>query len=159
MEIADATCFHCGEAVPVDCTLTVNFQGTNHQVCCAGCQAVFLVISGAGLGRYYRFRQALGRKISADVAAQKKAWQAVDDRPMLWGTPITNGNPEGRYELQLQTEGIRCAACAWLIRSQLESAPGIHAVQVDTATGFTRITWSPAKRKAAGTNGAHRLNA
>jgi Cu2+-exporting ATPase len=102
------------------------------------------MISGAGLGRYYQFRQALGRKISTDVAAQKKAWQAIDERPMLWGTPASDRDHDGRYELQLQTEGIRCAACAWLIRSQLESAPGIHAVQVDTATGFTRITWSPA---------------
>ena len=144
METADSRCFHCGEAVPVDCKLEVDFQGVNHRVCCAGCQAVFLMISGAGLGRYYLFRQALGRKINPDMAAQKRAWQAIDDRPVLWGTPAPGSGLDGRYELQLQTEGIRCAACAWLIRSQLESAPGIHAVQVDTATGFTRITWSPA---------------
>jgi len=143
MGIAESTCFHCGEPVPVDCKLTVDFQGSVHPVCCSGCQAVFQVISGAGLGRYYRFREALGRKISGDVAARKKAWQAIDDRQALWGSPIADGVMDGRHELQLQTEGIRCAACAWLIRSQLESAPGIHSVQVDTATGFTRITWSP----------------
>jgi len=144
MGTTESACFHCGEPVPVDCTLSVDFQGAVHPVCCAGCQAVFQVISGAGLGRYYRFRQALGRKIAGDVAARKKAWQAIDDRQALWGSPAADGALDGRRELQLQTEGIRCAACAWLIRSQLESAPGIHSVQVDIATGFTRITWSPA---------------
>jgi len=42
-------------------------------------------------------------------------------------------------------EGIRCAACAWLIRSQLEARQGIDQVQVDVATGFVRINWHPDK--------------
>jgi len=67
------------------------------------------------------------------------AWQRFDQRRTLWGSPLK----EGRYELLLQVEGIRCAACAWLIRSQLESRQGIDQVQVDVATGFVRINWQP----------------
>ncbi len=134
------TCFHCGERVPGDCKLSVGYNGKQHPVCCAGCAAVFQLIRSAGLERYYRFRQELGRKVTGDMAARRLAWQVVDDRESLWGAATT----DGRRELLLQVEGIRCAACAWLIRSQLEASPGIHAVQVDTATGFTRITWNPA---------------
>ncbi len=56
-----------------------------------------------------------------------------------WGTDLCNGT----RELLLQTEGIRCAACSWLIRTHLEADRGISAVQVDTATGYTRIVWNP----------------
>jgi len=104
---------------------------------------VFQLIAGAGLDRYYELRQAVGRKVSDDMAARRQAWQAVDDRVSLWGQTI-DGN---QRELLLQVEGIRCAACAWLIRSQLEPLPGIHSVQVDVATGFTRIRWDPARRR------------
>lgn len=135
-----ATCFHCGECVADDCHLSVAYNGKQHPVCCAGCAAVFQLITRTGLDRYYRFRQELGRKVTGDMAARRLAWQAVDGRESLWGAAAA----AGRRELLLQVEGIRCAACAWLIRSQLEASPGIHAVQVDTATGFTRINWDPA---------------
>jgi len=132
-------CFHCGEPVPVDCGLTVKYQGQQRPVCCAGCRAVFQLITDAGLDRYYQFRQALGRKASEDLERQRLAWQAIDSRENLWGAVTA----DGQRDLLLQVEGLRCAACAWLIRSQLESAPGIQAVQVDVASGFTRITWDP----------------
>lgn len=139
MKNLETGCFHCGEPVPGDCTLSVAFQGGRHPVCCAGCQAVFQLIESAGLDRYYQFRQEPGSKASADLARQKLAWQAVDQREAMWGART----PDGHYELLLQVEGLRCAACAWLIRSRLESSAGIRSVQVDTATGFTRITWNP----------------
>ncbi len=140
MGITETACFHCGEPVARNCDLFITYQGQNHPVCCSGCQAVFQLIASAGLDRYYHFRQALGRKINADVASRRQAWRAVDDRESMWGAPVA----DGRRELLLQVEGIRCAACAWLIRSQLEASAGIHAVQVDIATGFTRILWDPA---------------
>ncbi len=61
----------------------------------------------------------------------------------MWGAELA----EGRRDLLLQTEGIRCAACAWLIRSHMENTPGVHSVQVDTATGYTRIIWSPSANR------------
>lgn len=143
MESPESSCFHCGEHIPdgVDLTVTVNEEP--RPVCCAGCQAVAQLIFGTGLGRYYQFRQELGRKANEDVQASIEAWQGCDDRESLWGTPVG----EDRRELLLQTEGIRCAACAWLIRSHMENKPGIQSVQVDTATGYTRIVWEPARNR------------
>jgi Cu2+-exporting ATPase len=143
MESPDTRCFHCGEPIPDGIDLTVNVNDEARPVCCVGCQAVAQLIFGTGLGRYYQFRQELGRKASEDMQASIEAWQGCDDRESLWGTPVG----EDRRELLLQTEGIRCAACAWLIRSHMENKPGVQSVQVDTATGYTRIVWEPARNR------------
>jgi len=143
MGTADNACFHCGEPIPADTSLYVTRNGEQRAVCCAGCQAVAELIFGSGLGRYYQFRQELGRTAEADVAGQVSAWESCDARESLWGVEL----PEGRRELLLQTEGIRCAACAWLIRSHMESLPGVQSTQVDTATGYTRIIWRPEENR------------
>jgi len=143
MERTERCCFHCGEPIPDGTDLSVTVDGAARPVCCAGCQAVAQLIFGAGLGRYYQFRQELGRQAKEDVEAEIEAWKGCDERESLWGAEL----PDERRELLLQTEGIRCAACAWLIRSHMEKRPGVHAVQVDTATGYTRIVWSPAESR------------
>jgi Cu2+-exporting ATPase len=139
MEITENACFHCGEPIPDGISLDIEQDGNRHPVCCSGCQAVARLIYSTGLGRYYQFRQELGRQAGEDARATVEAWQGCDDREELWGAK----RPDGGRELLLQTEGIRCAACAWLIRSHLEKKPGVQAVQVDIATGYTRILWNP----------------
>jgi Cu2+-exporting ATPase len=97
------------------------------------------LINASGLGRYYQFRQSLALKAEQDIDQVVNAWKGCDERESMWGTDLSNGS----RELLLQTEGIRCAACSWLIRSHLEADRGVSAVQVDTATGYTRIVWNP----------------
>jgi Cu2+-exporting ATPase len=143
MEPADKACFHCGEHIPAGISLFVLREGAQKPVCCSGCKAVAELIFGSGLGRYYQFRQDLGRKAEEDVEKQIGAWRGCDDREALWGVELA----EGKRDLLLQTEGIRCAACAWLIRSHMENKPGVQSVQVDTATGYTRIIWNPGKNR------------
>ena len=143
MESTEERCFHCGEPIPKGVQLSVTVDDREQAVCCAGCQAVAQLIFGTGLGRYYQFRQELGRRAEEDVREEIEAWQGCDDRQALWGSELA----DERRELLLQTEGIRCAACAWLIRSHLEHKPGIDSVQVDTATGYTRIIWSPEENR------------
>ena len=134
-------CFHCGETLPFQCDLSVEVNGEAQPVCCAGCQAVATLILRSGQSRYYQFRtRSALRPTPADTHIES-SWERFDQRQSLWGTPVKNG----RYELLLQVEGIRCAACAWLIRSQLEARDGIDQVQVDVATGFVRINWQPEK--------------
>jgi Cu2+-exporting ATPase len=139
MSNTEHRCFHCGEAIPPGVELTVTRNGENQSVCCAGCQAVAGLIEASGLGRYYQFRQSLALKAEQDVGEVVDAWKGCDERESMWGTDLCNGN----RELLLQTEGIRCAACSWLIRTHLEADRGVSAVQVDTATGYTRIVWNP----------------
>jgi Cu2+-exporting ATPase len=150
MEIAEQSCFHCGEPIPDGVSLHVTRDGEQKPVCCAGCQAVAELIFNTGLGRYYQFRQELGRKAEEDLQKDLEAWQGCDGRETLWGAELADGN----RELLLQTEGIRCAACAWLIRSHVEQRSGVRSVQVDTATGYTRIVWDPDTDKLSGLAGA-----
>lgn len=110
-------------------------------MCCSGCEAVANLILQSGQSRYYQFRTDTAIKPLDEDAGIEESWKRFDDRHSLWGSRLKNG----RYELLLQVEGIRCAACAWLIRSQLEARPGIDQVQVDVATGFVRINWHPDK--------------
>ena len=132
-------CFHCGEAVPNSCELTIEAEGQAQAVCCSGCEAVANLIIQSGQSRYYQFRtEKAVTPIDADSGIED-AWKRYDDRQSLWGSPLK----DGRYEVLLQVQGIRCAACAWLIRSQLEARQGIDQVQVDVAIGFVRITWQP----------------
>jgi Cu2+-exporting ATPase len=130
-------CFHCGEPVPLLCDLTVEIEGKSQLVCCSGCEAVANLILQSGQSRYYQFRTEHAIKPADEDLTIAEAWERYDDRQSLWGSPLKNGC----HELLLQVEGIRCAACAWLIRSQLESRQGIDQVQVDVATGFVRINW------------------
>ena len=141
--MADNTlcCFHCGEPVPATCKLVVEVEGESRPVCCSGCQAVARLILESGQSRFYQFRTETAIKPAEEDSGIEDSWQRFDGRQSLWGSELK----DGRRELLLQVEGIRCAACAWLIRSQLEARPGIDQVQVDVATGFVRINWLPDK--------------
>jgi Cu2+-exporting ATPase len=108
-------------------------------MCCAGCRAVADLIFHSGLDRYYRFRQGESRRASDDLQRERTAWAACDQNESLWGEVWADG---GR-EVLLQSEGIHCAACAWLIRNRLGSAPGVREVHVDIASGYTSIVWDP----------------
>ena len=134
-------CFHCGEIVPTTCNLVVEVEGQQQPVCCSGCEAVANLILQSGQSRYYQFRTETAMKPVEEDAGIEESWKRYDERHSLWGGRLKNG----RYELLLQVEGIRCAACAWLIRSQLEARPGIEQVQVDVSTGFVGINWQPDK--------------
>jgi len=135
------SCFHCGEPVPPACKLSVTVDGKPQSVCCSGCEAVANLILQSGQSSYYKFRTAKAIKPAEEDLGIEATWKRYDERQSLWGSPLKNGH----YELLLQVEGIRCAACAWLIRSQLEAREGIDQVQVDVATGFVRINWQPGK--------------
>ncbi|RME34353.1 MAG: hypothetical protein D6786_05235, partial [Gammaproteobacteria bacterium] len=54
-----AQCFHCGEPLPPDGRRhEALIDGEKRPMCCPGCQAVAEAIVAAGLGDYYRLRQA-----------------------------------------------------------------------------------------------------
>lgn len=139
MDAVAAPCFHCGEPCPSSPDLTVEREGERLPVCCLGCKAVSELIFNSGLDRYYQFRDGESRRADLDLESLVAAWRSCDDREALWGVPTD----AGRYDLLLQTEGVRCAACAWLIRSRLEPCAGIDRVQVDIGSGYTRICWNP----------------
>ncbi|MBY4599946.1 cadmium-translocating P-type ATPase [bacterium BD-1] len=132
----DLRCFHCGEPLPAD-PVRVRIGDQERLVCCTGCGAAANWIRDAGLADYYTLRQAEGARV--DIApGDYRAWDRGDVQS---GHAVAT--PEGR-EITVVVEGMRCAACAWLIDHALRREPGVCDVSANAVTGRVRIGWNPA---------------
>ena len=111
-------------------------DGRSESFCCTGCASAALWISRNGLDDYYRLRTASPGK-AGDERLDFTAWdrdeiQNVHCRPC----------PEGR-QITLITDGMHCAACAWLIQNALQTHPGVGTVNANAITGRIDIRWDP----------------
>lgn len=132
-----AACFHCGEPLPHDPALQP-VAGVDRWFCCTGCAAAAAWIEDAHLGDYYRLRSDAASRVDAD-AADYRIWDRED---------VVGGHardiPEGR-EITVLTDGMRCAACAWLIDRALQRQPGVVDAGANAVTGRIRIGWDPSR--------------
>jgi Cu2+-exporting ATPase len=121
------TCFHCGEDLPHRGVRHAALGGQVHPFCCAGCEAAAVLIRDAGLTDYYMLREREAPRV--DVAADRlAAW----DAPALDGEYCTRA--DGLTEITLGLDGMRCAACAWLIGEVLRREGRTTDVRVNAAT-------------------------
>jgi len=129
------TCFHCGETIAKDVALSACVNGGEQPVCCIGCQAAAEWIGTLGLGDYYRLRNTTAER--AVEAADYSAW----DRPQLQRLYVRNA-ADGSAEVCVLVEGLRCAACSWLIDRALRDLPGVRTVEVNPGARRVRIVWA-----------------
>ncbi len=130
-----AGCFHCREPLPPSGALTVTVAGAPQQVCCAGCRAAVEWIHGQGLGDFYRLRcddVGPGRASLADYT--------VFDRPAVLRY-YAGEAVDGIAEITLALDGLRCAACTWLIERALGAEPGVLRVKVQPLTQRVTLRW------------------
>ena len=73
------------------------------------------------------------------TSGNRDAWQ----RPEL-ARHVIRDLGAGCRETMLLVEGVRCAACVWLIERALGALPGVVSVQVNAAAQRARITWRDA---------------
>ena len=132
-----SVCHHCGEPLPQH-PVQAEFDGAVRAFCCEGCAAAAHWISDAHLGDYYRLRSAPAGRVDAD-APMLAAW----DREELLASHAHN--VDGGREITVLTDGMRCAACAWLIDRALARQPGVLDTSANAITGRIRIAWDPAK--------------
>jgi Cu2+-exporting ATPase len=130
-------CFHCGDALPPN-PPQVTLEGVERAVCCEGCGAAAAWIRDAGLGDYYRLREAEGLRVDEN-AGDFRIWDRDD---VLSGHAVTTAT--GR-EITLVVEGMHCAACSWLICRALARVDGVDQVDANAITGRVRISWDPAR--------------
>ena len=133
-------CFHCGDALPPRERFEVVIDGETRPVCCPGCQAVAQLIATAGFSDFYRFRESPAQKPDPDDG--NIAQWTVYDRPELQRGFVTE-SADGICEAGLIIEGVRCAACSWLIERGLEREPGLEFVEVNPASARARLRWDP----------------
>lgn len=136
---AAGRCFHCGEALP-HAPAIANVEGVERAFCCTGCAAAASWIVDASLQDYYRLRQSEAAKIDPDDT-DYRAWDRED---VLAGH--TRAVDDGR-EITVLTDGMRCAACAWLIDRALCRDDGVREVVANAVTGRIRIVWDPQRTR------------
>jgi Cu2+-exporting ATPase len=126
--LAPAACFHCGLPVPAGSRWAVTIGGTAQPMCCPGCEAVASSIVASGFADYYSSRTAFAAP--ADLAALAPPELALYD----------GGDAD---EALYSVDGIRCAACVWLIERRLRGLPGVRSAGMNMATGRLHVKWSP----------------
>lgn len=129
-------CYHCGQPLPAVAKpeWQVRIDGADHAMCCPGCAAVAQTIVDLGQASYYRERSAF--------AASAEGAQMLPPELRLYD----NADPrfaldEDSRETTLAVEGIRCAACVWLIEQRLAKLPGVQSAQLNVATERLYVRW------------------
>lgn len=122
----EKNCLHCSSPVPAGSNLG--------DFCCTGCQAVYGLLREQGLTRYY------------DLAGQETAPvpEAPADRSYAWLEPILERTEEGASpvcSLELDVQGVHCAACVWLMNELFKRQSGGASITVNPALGKVRLSW------------------
>ncbi len=122
--VAAALCLHCSSPIP---------EGLQ-KFCCAGCEAVHTLLVDQGLTRYY----TLAREDVAPAAVNP-------DRSLVWLEPLVDQaltQPGALKSIELDVQGIHCAACVWLF-NQTFTRKGGAGIIVNPALGRVRLQWDP----------------
>ncbi|MGE3774496.1 MAG: heavy metal translocating P-type ATPase [Gammaproteobacteria bacterium] len=135
-----APCFHCGETVPRGASFVAVIDGAPRAMCCAGCQAAAETIAGNGLTAFYAQRTLA----SAKPAQELPDFAAYDDAALLDACPVL---ADGTREAHLVLEGLRCAACAWLVETSAKRLVGVADASVNLANGQARLRFDPARTR------------
>ena len=125
-------CFHCDLPVVPTGRRSAFLLGAEREFCCAGCEAVARTIVEGGFDAYYRTR-------TAAAAAPN---------------PVEQRDLPNDGSASLILEGVRCAACVWLIE-QVLARQGAR-VQVNYTAHRAHVEWDPARVTLAGLVGAVR---
>jgi Cu2+-exporting ATPase len=129
-----AACWHCGQPAPPASPWSAIVDGAPRAMCCPGCAAAAQAIADAGLAGYYDERTEFAARVGDDVdVAALRAYDAAHDA----GDAV------------FTVEGIRCAACVWLIERRVHALPGVTEALLNVATERLRVRWNPAAAKAS----------
>ncbi|MHB8772185.1 MAG: heavy metal translocating P-type ATPase [Syntrophales bacterium] len=127
-------CGHCLSEFPDNDAIEDDADGQRRVFCCVGCRSVYRLIHREGLGRFYERRRWEGGGPPVPSAAA-----GIDCSSFAGGVRLG----EGKTEIDLLIEGIRCASCVWLNERMLERLPGVEYVRISYATHRARIRWDP----------------
>ncbi len=107
-------------------------------MCCPGCAAVAQTIVDNHLESYYRERSNFSGRLP-EIVPQALQLYDSPEQVARFATDAVD-----QAEASLSVEGIRCAACVWLIEKRLWQVPGLHAAHLNVATEKLQVSWDPA---------------
>ena len=120
---AAADCFHCGLPVAPGGSWDVSIDDIARPMCCPGCAAVAQGIVDAGCADYYTSRTEFGAR-GSDTPAELSLY---DDA--------------AKADAVFSVEGIRCAACVWLIECSVARIPGVQSAGMNVTTERLSVQW------------------
>jgi len=133
-DASQTLCFHCNEPVPAGTHIHALIRNQSRAMCCEGCRAVAELISAVGLQDYYQYRDEPALKPAGD-----------QDEFVIYSQPDVAEqyvrNDGDNHVTTLLVDGIRCAACAWLIDRMLRRDANIKDVDVTVAASRVRVIW------------------
>ncbi len=134
--LAPQACFHCGLPSPSASTWSVQIGDALQPMCCPGCAAVAQGIVDAGFADYYTTRSAFAANAGTDALVPPQL-ALYDADPGL--NTVAPGADS--CEAVFSVDGIRCAACVWLIERHLARLPGMRAADMNVATERLHLRW------------------
>ncbi|THC39363.1 heavy metal translocating P-type ATPase [Massilia sp. Mn16-1_5] len=121
-------CFHCGLPLSDGPRWQARIGGVEQDMCCPGCAAAAQAIVDAGCADYYATRADFGARVEDRGAAELELFDEA-------------GNTgKGGFSV----EGIRCAACVWLIERRVAALPGVLDATLNVSTARLQVRWDPA---------------
>ena len=109
-------------------------EGEVHAFCCRGCRGAWLLITGAGLGDFYRRREW------EEPGLGEEAFRIDYHDSYLAGFVSDSGELSA---VDIIIDGIRCATCVWLNEKIIGRLPGVREVRVNYATSRARVVFDP----------------
>ena len=133
------SCFHCGTAIDGTTHHALQIDGKPVTLCSPACVEVATRIRDKGLTGFYRFRTGASAPAGNDTAPGR--WASYDREALQ--REFVSSHGDGSREAQLLLQGVRCAACSWLIERAMTAVPGVREIAVDPLTTRTRLRWDP----------------
>src|SRR5690606_5764682 len=98
------------------------------------CSEVYRLLHDEGLSRYY------------DLAGSTvvPVTEAAPSRSLAWLDPLLEAQGKTRSpvcSLELDVQGIHCAACVWLMNELYQRRDGASLIPVNPAIGKVRLAW------------------
>lgn len=143
-DAAAGDCFHCGLPVPSQTRFRVVIDGSEHRLCCHGCEAVAQAIVASGLTDYYRHRTTISRRAEDLVPEQLRGLELYDRADLQQSFVRAEAGGSVR-EAALILEGIVCAACVWLNERHVGSIPGVLEFRVNYSTHRAHLRWDDSR--------------
>ncbi|MBL8914496.1 MAG: heavy metal translocating P-type ATPase metal-binding domain-containing protein [Archangium sp.] len=114
-------CEHCRSPIPPD--------AKNARFCCSGCETVHGLLREGGLDRFYALA---GDDVSPAVVSDT-------ERSLTWLEPLLPTSREGIVTLELDVQGIHCAACVWLMNEVFRRRSQHGEIIVNPTLGTVRL--------------------
>ena len=136
-----AHCHHCAAVIKDSARINVEVNATPHVFCCNGCAAAAQWLHAGGMGDFYRLRAQPSQRVRSDH--DFSAWDSAAFQRLHVRMLANTGSDEVIAEIELNVDGIRCAACAWLIPRIAESMAAVREVDLDAGSARLRLRWQP----------------